>query len=251
MEKFPVINAKKEKYIELFHGEPEAIFVFSGDIVKNESMDIFPAEFGEENAEYRSSAVSDLDPFGHISGGMFRVVAAAKAAEQFPKAKIVTVSRDKEASPGRPSHASVMADELTRRRVGRERIILEENSISTATEIREMLILAAKMGWKKIAVITSGYHIPRAEKIFEITRVSDEKGLLKAWDDRELQESLQNLKDTEFIFISEEQILAGAEGGTWKVVFDKLKKSNGYLKRLAIEQQGVKDLAEGTYGTKK
>jgi len=125
VESIPTEKSKKEKYLELFHGEPDAIVVLSGDIVEmnDGAMNFGKRAYGDIAAvsgdlpKWRSTAFSDLGSFKAVLGGIFRVQAVAKAAEIFPKSPVVTTTRDldKDLHLERPTHADVMAEELKRR----------------------------------------------------------------------------------------------------------------------------------------
>jgi uncharacterized SAM-binding protein YcdF (DUF218 family) len=83
----------------------------------------------------------------------------------FSELRFVTTSR---VESDAPSHASVMQQELIKKGVDPTHILLEEKSISTATELVEMLKMAVANDWSRLSVITSDYHLPRTQAMFEI-----------------------------------------------------------------------------------
>ncbi len=234
---------KHQKYLEAIGGKPDGIIVWSGDITHEEW------EKGQKSG-YRSTSYSKADQHGFPgAGGKARVIAGAYAARHFPDVPVVATSCDREGSE-RPVHAEIIAKELKGMKV-ENTIILEENSTNTTEQVSEALKLGAKMGWKKIAIITGAYHIPRAKRMYDI--IMRRERLLNTLEDEELEKAIHVLKKngTEVAFVSDEKILAGIEGGHWVGYFDEVKKTPGYKARKDIEAQGCRQLDDGTYGTKK
>lgn len=213
---------------------PESVFILSGGI-KPESV----ARDNPEDDGYRSLAYSDTDGGGLISGGKARVIAGAEIAKHFPEITIVTTSVEKS---GDLSHASVMKEELMHRGVEEERILMEEQSTNTVSELTEMLLLAIENGWKKIGLVTSEYHIPRVSRMLELLEpisrdVSSEfANALRKYQDGEL----------EVVMIPAESVLESVSS-KYKLLFDQVRNSKEYNLRQAAEAQGITDLNNGSY----
>ncbi|MDP2648508.1 MAG: YdcF family protein, partial [bacterium] len=130
--------------------QPDAIIVLSGGSV--------PLDNGKAGAEgFRSSSYDDRDAFGTL-GGYARVRAGAVLAKRFPEACVITTSKRGDEPV---THAAIQAQELQELGVPKERIILEERSENTESQLRESFSISAKRGWKHIAVVSNEYHIPR------------------------------------------------------------------------------------------
>ena len=209
-------------------GLPDAVFVLSGSI-----------EF-HENQGFRSPSYASGDQNG-ITGSRARVIAASEIAKAFPEITIVTTS---DSTPlDQPSDASVMKEELLERNVDSGQIELEEESTSTHTELLEMMKIAMERGWSKVALVTNDYHIPRAKLMFEKLEtipgglISEEEfAAVKAFRESGIQVE----------FISAEAIISNANH-LYKTLIDKVHKGEGYKNRVEREQNGVRELEEGTY----
>lgn len=223
---------KSERYRELLHGSPDAIFVLSGGIKVRERPGAEP--------RITTTAYSDDEKGGLIIGGKARVIAAAEVGPYFPEAKIVTTS----APPNDPeSNAKVMAQELEHHGIPSEQIVLEEKSVNTLTEIKELVRMAAANGWKKVAVITSDYHVPRSQEILQrLETYADE-------EDTELVSAVEQMKSgkIEVSFVAAEEILP-LRSEHYRTLIEKVHQSAEYRKRVEAEQRGLQQLRSGTYG---
>jgi len=114
-----------------------------------------------------------------------------------------------------------------------------------------MLLLAAKNNWEKVVVVTSDFHIPRTKIMLEVTRNPGKDDLLGVRKDSDLLDALKKTKEAEVVVVSDEDILVGIEGGAWKPVFDKMKQTPEYQKRVEMEMRGIEDLKKGNYARNK
>ncbi|MCU0682067.1 MAG: YdcF family protein [Polyangiaceae bacterium] len=65
--------------------------------------------------------------------------------------------------PGRaPSEAHLLADQLARWGIARERLVVEPRSHNTFENARESAALVRERGWTRLVLVTSGYHMPRS-----------------------------------------------------------------------------------------
>ena len=225
---------KEEIYKQILEKEfeggelPDAIFVLSGSI-----------EF-HENQGFRSPSYASGDDSG-ITGSRARVIAAAEIAKTFPEITIVAMSENKEKS--HPSDAEVIEQELVERGVDMEQIELEEESTSTHTELLEMMKMAKGKGWTRIAVLTNDYHIARTSLMLE--KLENIPGALI---DEEEFATVKEFKqsEVEVRFFSAEDIISNASHH-YKALIDKVHESQGYKNRVEREQNGIRQLNEGTY----
>lgn len=122
---------KLEAYEKIVGGKPDAIFILSGGIVQT------------DKGRSKSTAYPEHDYLGFTGGGKARVVAAAELAQFFPDSKIIANSYVTTPDDKVEPHARVYKEELLRLGVQEDRILIQENSFNTITEIIEMVKLAA------------------------------------------------------------------------------------------------------------
>ncbi len=227
-----VESDKIELYKEIFCGEPDAIFVLSGEITKKPGDTLRP---------YRSTSFATSDSFGML-GGKARVVAAAEVGKYLPNVKIVTTSRsmDPERSE-EPTHAQVMAIELKHYGIPQDQIMLEEESTTTLTEIVEMIKLSRRNDWKHVGIISNAYHLPRVQAIYE--HIQDFTN-----DDEVLEEALQFFRQNNLTisYVPAEEILPHRSSHFVKLIH-QAQQSEEYLRRIESERIGLQKVKEKTY----
>ena len=225
---------KRAEYERLCEGEPNAFYILSGGILLGGT---------EENPRYRSNVYSELDYHGYLGGGKARSIAAAEMAKYLPGAKVIAnswVSKDTD------SDAKVMAREIEHMGIQKERIILQENSYSTFTEMIELLKIIEKNNWHHVAVVTNEFQIPRAKAMLErMDTLHDPNG---AWQDPEFQKSLKKMKEksVKIVFVSAEEVLPIRSKHYTRIV-EEAKTSDAWKKRVEVEMRGVKQLEDELY----
>ncbi len=141
-----------------FGGEkPDAIIALSGGIR--------PSISSVSETGFKTLSYADRNETGVVVPAKTRVIATAAIARVLPDVPIVTNSVDR-TQPTWPSMAQVVADELVHRGVDADRIIKEETSFNTATQLIEMLKLAVDNDWKKLAVIANDWYFPRLGEFY-------------------------------------------------------------------------------------
>lgn len=187
----------------------DAIFAVSGGTVQDAA-----------SGKWRSTNYDEGDAFGTL-GGYARIQAAVVLARRYPHAFVVANTR---CLDGRePTHAQVHAGELTALGVETGRIVLEERSTTTESEVVEALALAVARGWGHIAFVSNEYHLPRLRAFYE-----REASSVKA------------------VFVSAEDIL-GEEDPAFAAAFAKIKSTPAYALRLESEAKGVAAVQRGEY----
>lgn len=187
------------------------IIILSGGIIEDE---------GDGQAHWRSTTYDEGDAFGTL-GGRDRAEAAAFLAQKYPHAYLVTTSRRLDGAL--TTQANVYAAELQALGVAPERIIKEERSTTTGTAVEQAVQLAQEKGWKHILFLSSEYHLLRIEAFYTQTRsniVAD--------------------------FVSSESILVPRDPA-FAEMFERVKRSPEYKKRLLTEAQGIEAIRAGTY----
>jgi hypothetical protein len=209
---------------------PHAIFILSGGIVRI---------VRGVHVRFRSTAYRDLDFHGMMTAGKTRVIAAAELGRAFPAAMLVPTSR---VEPDFPTHAAVMAAELVRYGVPRERIVLEERSVSTVTELIELPKLAQVYGWRRIVVVTNAYHFPRiramVERLPQFART----------DDAQFHASWPSFDGgcRTLTLVAAEEVLR-LRNPRYDRLIRVAEATDAFKKRLEAEERGLRQLLEGTY----
>ncbi len=227
---------KRDKYTEMFHGVPDAIFIFSGGVKKVAQP--------SEKIEYISTDYSDSDPYGMLAGKA-RVDAAAVVSRYFPDTKIVTTTHSP--SPDKSIdatilHAYVLSDELKRLGVPEEQIILEVKSTNTLTELQEMVKLIAHHQWHHVGIISFELHAKRTGKMLNhLAELSD-------LADQELQESLVYVEKAKpsVVIVKAEDIVLGISSH-YKHLIEYARTTSSYHKRLESERRGIEAIEKRTY----
>ncbi len=188
---------------------PQAIIILSGGSLK------------ASDGTFHSTTYDDGDAFG-VLGGYARVEAAGVLARKFPHTTLITAGKG--AGDGiTPSHAMVMKRELVDFDVKPERIILEENSISTMSGIEQAFSLAKKYGWSSILFVTNEYHVQRLRLMVEKVGAPVHAECIPA-----------------------EEIIIQARP-LFQEEFEEIKSSLSYRKRLESELKGIEALRSGKY----
>ena len=193
---------------------PDVIIVLSGGTVLYQDP-----KTGEK--KYRSTTYNDHDSFGTL-GGYARVEATAILAKKYPKASVITTScRD----VGEVTHAEIIARELEALGVNRSRIILEEQSTNTESQIKESFEIAKKKDWQNIMIVSNEYHLPR------------------------VQAFTKNIHHPNITaqYIGAEKILTEKDSN-FEAQFALIKKTNAYQERLIFEASGVEMIQNHIYG---
>lgn len=242
------IEERKEALAKILMGAeggriPEAVFILSGgikEIVEPENKYDFLSR-----DRFFSNSYLDADYTGAITGGEARVVAGSELSKVFPELTFVTTSRGRK---DEPSHSTVQAAELEQLGVKDEKILLEENSTTTITEFVEMIKIANEKAWDKIAILTSDYHIPRYkmmwEKLANLIEGADVSDVYKEEFLKALAEFKRN--NSQIIFVGAEEVLEKVNDD-YRVLVKEAKESEGYKKRVELEEEGVKNLEENKY----
>lgn len=216
-------------------GQPQILYVESGGI---KPTNIPRTNRPRTNKPYETTSYSDETASGTL-GGKARVIAAAEIARVFPDIQIVTSSKDDINSE---THAKVMADELINQYgVNKDRITLEENSVSTQTELIEMVKMAIKNNWQSVAVLTNDYHLARNLEMFvNLDKLADPK-------DEEFKTAWEKFQaDVSCVFIGAETILP-LRSPRYETLIEKVEETESYKRRLEFEAKGVQALEEKTY----
>lgn len=228
--KDPLLQAKTGLYEKTIGFTPDVIVVLSAGTI-----------FDPKIGQFRSTKHNEGDVFGTLFGEG-RVLATAELASYFPEAKIITTSKR---LPGEPTHAQIVRDELVGCSVAASRIVLEENSINTLSQVTEALRIIFRSPWKNVVFVTSEYQLQRTElffKHFKELLVADvqNKDVVQAYEEKRIQVS----------FVAAEGILTH-KSPTFAALVEAMRGTSGYKIRLENEARGVQNILNRAYGRSK
>lgn len=225
-----VFSQKQAFYEKMIGYIPEAIILLSAGTIMEETSD--------KTISYRSTRVNEGDAFG-ILWGEARMLATAEIAIFFPKAMVVTTSVR---FPDEPTHAKIIRDELEQLSIPRDRIILEEKSTNTLSQIGEVIKIVQEKKFKKVVFITNEYQAIRARAMYEYFET-----LIPP--DPETKRIVRECKKdgVRVLFVSAESILPYRDKKYIEIV-NHMKKSPAYINRLKNEEQGTAMVISGEYG---
>lgn len=204
-----------------------AIVVLSGGIYQDSQRVWWTSTYGSQG-----------DNFG-IDGARLRIAAAKFLADDNPEA-IVIASGGGKGQGGQfaigvdaPFLSAVLKRELLGLGVRDERIVEENRSIDTLTQLMEVSRLLESLEVDKLKLISNGWHLPRIKAIIE---AHSELGKLK---------TALGLGDLEFI--DADELLLKRDPSNWQQIIETARSSQAYQDRLAIEKRGVADILTGQY----
>lgn len=211
---------------------PEALIVVSGGTVLENKSDV--------SQTWRSTTHLESDAYG-ILWGEARMQAAYQLGLQFPNSKLVTTSRRLPVDIPSQTHASVIASELIKKGIHPDRIILEELSVNSPTQMGEMFRLSNEFKWSHVVIVSNLYQLPRLKAIYKyfdkIKGIPDEER--DAWH-------AFRKRGVVISFIGAESVLSKLDKDM-SVLVDEVIKSEPYLKRISSEQKGIEDIIAGRY----
>ncbi len=198
-----------------------------------------PNKQNKVTGEYRSMAYGSLDDDDLAPGGRLRIFGAAAISNIFEDMPIVVNSYN-QLDDQAPTLAAVAEKELIKRGVPSERIIKEEQSINTGTQLVEMIGMSLENGWNNVLVEVSDYHIPRVTEMF--------RQLDTLVDDEAFTKELQKFKSNggTVSIVGAEQVLR-LVNSRFDNYLNAILGSAAYKRAVASERRGLYDLKAGKY----
>lgn len=226
-------SKKKQIYERLCGGNPDVLFILARGVVENEAT-----------GEFKSLGYGDTDSHGMMGGGKARSIAAAELHHFFPDSSVVANSLIQQMPA---SMARVTAQELKKRGVDQEKMIIQENSYSTFTELIELIRLIVQNNWHNAVVIANEFHIQRAQAmLIHINDLHDPNGYSEK---PEVREALRKFKETQSVhiaFVSAEEVLLAANPH-YKKVIDAARKLPAWKETVEKERVATIQVQEGEY----
>ncbi|MDO8553026.1 MAG: YdcF family protein [bacterium] len=201
---------------------PDAIAILSSGIKQNPS------------GHWASTDLTQEDDVLGAPGGTLRVRAVAILADKYPRAVIVAMGGKGFDVPrnypeNRPLLCEILQDELLDAGVPAERIVLERESNNTYQQLVALTALIRNRGWTRVAVMTNRWHIPRTRTI--------------------LKSKFPELKST-LTIVSAEEVLIANNSDEWESGIVQAYASEWLAQRIDREEQGIRQIMEGTYNFK-
>lgn len=186
--------------------------------------------YKDNHGHWRTTTFSEGDDFGTL-GDRLRVIAGSYVHRDEPNQKIVVFGGKGQLKgvPDVPVIADVMKQELEERGVAKDLIITETESGSTFQQLQQLKRMILEKSIEGAQVISNEYHLPRIEAIIE--------------SDAELTVML---KMGNLALVSAESIVI-AHNARWKADIEKAYESDAMKDRIAKEQEGVRQIKDGTY----
>ncbi|MDO8561483.1 MAG: YdcF family protein [bacterium] len=202
--------------------EPDAIAVLSSGIKQT------------LKGRWVSTDLSQEDDALGAPGGALRVQAVAILAGRYPRAAIVATGGKGYDIPAnypenRPLLCEILERELREAGISPDRIILERGSGTTYQQLRALSALTGEREWIHMAMVTNRWHIPRTRMILE-SKLPEFKSIIT--------------------IVSAEEVLIANNPHEWESVIAEAYASEWLAERILKEEQGIKDIREGTYDFK-
>ncbi len=224
---------KRKTYERLCDGVPDAVVILARDVIKNEIT-----------GEMKSGSYGNVDIHGLIGGAKARSIAGAELHRFFPDALVVTNSNIK-TEPY--SYARVTAGELEKRGVEREKMLIQENSYSTFTELIELVKLIVEHKWRHAAVVVNEFSIPRAQAMIEhIHELHDPNGYSKQPEVLQALDVFKQMSGVKIVFVAAEDVLLAADPH-FKRVITEAKQLPAWKEVMEREQAGAQQIRDGEY----
>ncbi len=246
-----------------------------------------PTSYEDETGNFSEQAVADKSKYNlrktdqgnflvGAGGGKARVLAVRNLSEVFTNVGIITDSRYPVGESDQPDfpevHSQIYKRYLERAGIPSDRIEEENESTTTFEGLINFLLIAVNEKRNHLVVVTNDYHLPRTEKIMDLLMDKekaqklryifarmpeeyrrkigakiehhDDGGVDLSFDDEAF---FEKLKGVSVIVVSAEDILA-YDNPHYKNLFDKVRNTVAYKKRVNAEQKGIRQLEDGVYG---
>lgn len=189
---------------------------------------------------YHSTRINEGDAFG-VLWGEARILAVAELAIHFPKTKIIITSIPPSSKNG--MRLSIYK-ELRDLSIYRDRIIMEEKSTNSLSQIREVIKIIYNKKFKSAVFITNKYHIPRVHALYKNIEIVNSNNIIDSILHNIIHSKIQ------IEFVAAEDILPIRDSKYIEII-NKMKKKPAYRKRVRNEKLGLLMIKKGNYGMRK
>ncbi len=198
-----------------------AVFIMGGGLIN-------------DSGTWRTTNYDEGDKFG-VSGDSAIVAAAALLFADHPEwLFIASGSRGQYKDIiNAPNVSTVIKNELIRLGIPAGNIVEENNSKNTYQQLQNLQVIHKKNNFDKIFIIGNKHTQPRLQAMIEYKK--------------ELAELKSAFSSSCLKSISAEEILLDKDPDTWKNIIETAYASEAMKKRVALENQGARQVKEGTY----
>ncbi|HLG90748.1 MAG TPA: ElyC/SanA/YdcF family protein [Candidatus Saccharimonadales bacterium] len=139
-----------------------------------------------------------------------------------------------------------MAEYVARQGVQPERVILQDKSTTTFTELIELVKYMAQYDWQHVVVVAGETQKGRAQLMLEQLATLQDKDA--AWKEPEFRAALERVGEPKLkvTIVSSEDILPIRDGRYARLIA-AAKSSETWKKRELMDHQAVADLRSGRY----
>jgi DUF218 domain len=210
----------------------DALTTYAYDAVIVLGMNIRKTDSG-----YRPTTYTDHDAYGMLAGEMNVIAATLLFGQGVTQTFLFSTGTSEKTKaafgPDVPTEAEVYSQDFLRRLGGKPtkhlEVILENKSVNTYTNLTEcMQIIGKHPEWKRIAIMSARYHIPRIEAL---------------WNMASSKHSVTVQPD----FLVAEDVIEHFLPGIYTQQIQEAYNSPEGLKRVANEIQGLQDMHDGKY----
>ncbi|OGG53567.1 hypothetical protein A3C20_00865 [Candidatus Kaiserbacteria bacterium RIFCSPHIGHO2_02_FULL_55_25] len=240
-EKMREVNPERlKRYEELCDGAPNAVSILARGLET--------VEKGGAVVRTKTTGYLGKEVHGNVSGSRAGVLAAIELAKYFPDARIVANSLVEKTNE---HQAQVTAAELGRGGVGPERIIVQEKSFSTYSELLELIRLVTENDWQHAVVVVNEFIVPRARALLRhIHDVGDPAEYRQRPGIQEAlrkYEAMRRAGSTSITVVSSEDIISLADPRYRRIV-EAARQLPEWIETVRKEKSGVEAIEDGTYG---
>lgn len=236
-------DEKRRQLMTLCHGEPDAIYLLSG------ISEVIIPKSGKKI--YKPGSYVNVDWNGFMHPGKARALAAATLAEYFPQATVAVNSNTfNKRNPEAPTDAEVMAEFLEQKGVDPGRIVRQDRSTTTFTELIELVKATANYNWQHLVVVAGATQQMRAQEMLrQIETLHDPSG---AWEDPEFRAALEKLRGSQpnITIVAAEDILP-IRGERYAGLIAAARETEAWKAQAELERGAVEQLRAGKYWQKK
>ncbi len=198
-----------------------AIFIMGGGLVN-------------ESGIWRTTNYDEGDNFG-VSGDRAIVEATGLLYKEEPEVILILLGgkgQYKEIADA-PYVSAVIKKELMELGVPAQNIIEETNSVNTFQQLKNLQEILRRNPFGKVSVISNRHSLPRIQAMIEY------------------KDELEKLKEvfdiSRLTLVSAEEILLDRQPDIWRNIIEDVYTNEAMKKRIALEEQGVRQIKDGTY----
>lgn len=198
---------------------PDAIVVLAGGIKQDVS------------GRWASTDLTEEDDKQGAPGASLRISATMVLSNRYPLARVIASGGKgydvpENTSEDRPLLCEILERELIVAGVPKKRIELEGTSNTTYQQLQQLKLLIQKREWNDVALVSSRWHLPRIEAMFEM--------------------KFPELR-TRVDLISAEEILIDTDSAKWELAIAGAYNSSFMRERMKKEDKGILQIKSGTY----